>query len=319
MALLEVAEVSKIEEGELVVNNVSFTQEQGQKLAIAGATGSGKTSLMKMIAGLVEPSSGTLLFKEKRIAGPNERLIPGHPSIAYLSQYFELRNHYRVKDFLSMAAKVPDAEAEAIYLLCRIDHLLVRWTHQLSGGEKQRIALARLLITQPQLLLLDEPFSNLDPIHKNILKSVIEDLSNQSGLSCILVSHDPIDTLSWADEILVLKNGGLLQKGRPEEIYFNPADEYAATLFGKYNLVNSELAEALTKFANKTIKENTIIRPNQIKLVSADQGLPGKVLQVRFMGSFYETEIVVGKQKLILHIVEGKLREGEEVYLTIER
>ncbi|HEX8315309.1 MAG TPA: ABC transporter ATP-binding protein, partial [Flavisolibacter sp.] len=231
MPVLEVINVSKQEDGALVVNKINFSQEHQQKLAVAGGTGSGKTSLLKMIAGLSAATSGTILFNGTRVKGPDEKLIPGHPSIAYLSQYFELRNHYRVKDFLSMAAKVATSEAATIYAVCRIDHLLERWTHQLSGGEKQRIALARLLITSPQLLLLDEPYSNLDPLHKNVLKTVINDLSRHLKITCMLVSHDPLDTLSWADEILILKKGELIQKDKPENIYNNPVDEYAATLF----------------------------------------------------------------------------------------
>ena len=318
MAILEVSEVSRMEEGALVVNNVSFTQQQGQKLAIAGATGSGKTSLMKMIAGLIEPTSGTLLFGGERIKGPNERLIPGQPSVAYLSQYFELRNHYRVKDFLSMASKVPDAEAKAIYTLCCIDHLLERWTHQLSGGEKQRIALARLLITSPNLLLLDEPFSNLDPFHKNTLKTVIEDICIKANISCILVSHDPMDTLSWADEILVLEKGELIQQGQPQEVYFNPVDEYAATLFGRFNKLDESLAKAFARFANRDVRSGLIIRPSNIQVVAEGSGVEGRITQIRFLGSYYEIDIIAQQHTLTVFTNNRQLREGQPVYLSLD-
>jgi len=318
MALLEVSKVSRTEEGALVVNNVSFKLQQGQKLAIAGATGSGKTSLMKMIAGLIEPSSGTLLFQGERIKGPNERLIPGQPSIAYLSQYFELRNHYRVKDFLSMASKVPDTEANAIYTLCRIDHLLGRWTHQLSGGEKQRIALARLLITSPKLLLLDEPYSNLDLLHKNTLKTVLEDINAESNISCILVSHDPTDTLSWADEILVLKKGELIQRAKPQEVYFNPVDEYAATLFGRFNRLDEGLAIAFAQFANKEISSGLIVRPASIKVVDKGNGVEGRITQIRFIGSHYEIDISLEQHMLTAFTNNKQLQEGQSIYLSLD-
>ena len=317
MTLLNVAAVSKLEKDVAVVNNVSFTQEQGRKLAIAGTTGSGKSNLLKMIAGLVMPTSGSILFGGEKVKGPDERLIPGHPGIAYLSQYFELRNHYRVKDFLSMASKVSETAADNIYQLCRIEPFLQRWTHQLSGGEKQRIALARLLLTVPKLLLLDEPFSNLDPFHKTILKAVIEELSTQSAVTCMLVSHDPMDTLSWADEILVLKNGELVQKAGPKEVYFNPVDEYTAALFGKYNQLTNALIKQFERFALSGSWNGGLVRPVKFKVGDEGQGVAGRILQNRFMGGYFEVDVLVEDQLLTLNS-EKALDKGKMVYLRLE-
>ena len=173
MNFLEVKEIAKQKDEKWILKNTSFDIKQFNKVAIAGETGSGKSTLLKIIAGLIQPDNGTVYFKNERVLGPEEHLIPGHKGVAYLSQHFELRNNYRVEEILEIANKMPLPEAEAIFEVCRITHLLKRKTDQLSGGEKQRIATARLLITKPQLLLLDEPYSNLDAIHKNILKSVI--------------------------------------------------------------------------------------------------------------------------------------------------
>src|SRR5205807_866641 len=143
MSFLHVSGVCRQEQGTYLLKDISFIQQEYQKLAIAGATGSGKTTLLKVIAGLTQPQDGEVLFKGTRIKGPEEKLMPGHPDIAYLSQHFELRNHYRVEEILQMANQLEDETADSIYKVCRIDHLLKRWTHQLSGGERQRIALAR--------------------------------------------------------------------------------------------------------------------------------------------------------------------------------
>jgi len=183
---------------------ISFTQEKGRKLAIAGETGSGKSTLLKMIAGLAAVGPGEVRFEGSRVLGPLERLVPGQPGIAYLSQHFELWNNYRVEEVLSYANDLSVEESVELYGICHIDHLLARRTDQLSGGERQRIALARLLVKPPRLLLLDEPFSNLDMIHKDILKSVIRDITQRLDITCLLVSHDPLDVLSWADEVLVV-------------------------------------------------------------------------------------------------------------------
>jgi iron(III) transport system ATP-binding protein len=204
MALLEVAGIGKKGKEQFIVQNINFTQQLLEKIAIAGETGSGKTTLLKMIGGLAQPDEGTITFEGERVLGPFEKLIPGHPHIAYLSQHFELRNNYRVEEELESKNLLTDAAADNIYRICKIGHLLKRKTNELSGGERQRIVLAKLLTTSPKLLLLDEPFSNLDAIHKNIIKSVLLDIGTQLNTSCILVSHDAADTLSWADRILVL-------------------------------------------------------------------------------------------------------------------
>ena len=196
MVLLEVVGAGKKEKENFTVKDINFSQQPLEKIAIAGETGSGKTTLLKMIGGLAQLDEGNIYYDGKRVLGPLERLIPGHPQIAYLSQHFELRNNYRVEEELESKNLLTQEAANNIYRICRIEHLLKRKTDQLSGGERQRIVLARLLTTSPKLLLLDEPFSNLDAIHKNIIKSVLLDIGTQLNTSCILVSHDAADTLS---------------------------------------------------------------------------------------------------------------------------
>jgi ABC-type sulfate/molybdate transport systems ATPase subunit len=223
---------------QVALEKISFTQPKGQRLAIVGETGSGKSNLLKMIAGLIAPAQGTIQFEGQRVLGPLERLIPGQPGIGYLSQHFELWHNYRVSEVLSYANDLDPEEAATLYRLCDIAHLLDRRTDQLSGGERQRIALARLLVRPPRLLLLDEPFSNLDMIHKRSLKQTIRDTVAHFGASEVLVSHDPADILSWADEVLILKAGQLIQHGPPLEVYTRPKDEYTAALLGDYTLTD---------------------------------------------------------------------------------
>ncbi len=247
MALLEVAGISKLEKENFTLKEINFTQQSSQRIAIAGETGSGKTTLLKIIAGLIQPDAGKIIFDGKRVLGPLEKLIPGHPDIAYLSQHFELRNNYRVEEELESKNLLTDEEASTIYAVCRIQHLLKRKTDQLSGGERQRIVLARLLTTSPKLLVLDEPFSNLDAVHKNIIKSVLEDIGTKLKITCILVSHDAMDSLSWAETIIVMKEGQIIQYGTPEQIYNQPVNEYCAGLFGEYNLISKTNAATFIK------------------------------------------------------------------------
>ena len=319
MDLLRVERVSKKIQGESVLKEISFIQYPSQNIAIAGETGSGKSTLLKIIAGLVQPDSGTVHFEGIHVKGPEERLIPGHPGIAYLSQDYELRHHYRVEEILEYANKLPVEEAEAIYTVCRIKHLIKRKSDQLSGGEKQRVAIARLLISLPKLLLLDEPYSNLDTGHKKILKAVIHDIKKQLGTSCLLVSHDPLDTLSWADEIIVLKAGEIIQHGTPVKIYNQPADEYTAGLFGSYTKIPIELSSNLSRWKVQIPKDKCLfLRPEQIMLSEEDdRGIKGKVKSIRYYGSHYELDIIVSELPFTLRTVKNGIKEGDEVFIAL--
>ncbi|HET7897349.1 MAG TPA: ABC transporter ATP-binding protein, partial [Flavisolibacter sp.] len=259
MSFLEVFGVSKKIGETVALEPIDLNFSVFRRLAIAGETGSGKTTLLKIIGGLVQPDSGTVYLEGERVLGPDERLLPGHPRIAYLSQHFELRNNYRVADFLEMASKVDETEAQRIYALCRIDHLLKRRTDQLSGGERQRTALARLLTTSPRLLLLDEPYSNLDGLHKQMLKAVINDIVDHGATSCIMVSHDPNDVLPWAEEILVLQKGRVVQHGSPEQVYRWPATAYAGGLFGDFNLLTVPDASSIFRIQSGTSSSRLFI------------------------------------------------------------
>jgi ABC-type lipoprotein export system ATPase subunit len=148
MALLTVENISRTE-GDFVLTGISFTQKKHQKIAIAGETGSGKSTLLKIIAGLQQADTGEVYLGKERVEGAYERLVPGHPRIAYLSQNFELPKFLRVEQVLNYANTLSEEAASTLYNVCQIDHLQKRRTDELSGGEKQRIAIARLLITSP--------------------------------------------------------------------------------------------------------------------------------------------------------------------------
>ncbi|HRO44932.1 ABC transporter ATP-binding protein [Agriterribacter sp.] len=319
MVLLKVSGIRKQEGSDVVLQDVSFTQQQLQKIAIAGASGSGKSTLLKIIAGLIQADAGEVLFENKRVKGPYEKLIPGHPEVAYLSQQFELRNNYSVEEILSYANTLLPGETADLYEVCRIGHLLKRRTDELSGGEKQRIALARLLTTSPKLLLLDEPFSNLDLIHKNILKSVIRDISEALHITCTLVSHDPGDTLPWADEIFIMREGQIIQKGSPKAIYRSPINAYAAELFGTCNVIRDARVKALLGLpGNQINNEAVFIRPEALKMGSSEtHALKGKVNAVYFGGSYYEVEILLSNIKISVRTEKAPPAVADMVYVSL--
>lgn len=310
MNLLQVSHLFKYNGTSPVLHDIDVLFPSFQRLAIAGETGSGKTTLLKVVAGLLQPDKGVVLFEGERVLGPQEKLLPGHPHIAYLSQHFELRNNYRLHDFLEMASAIGEGKAKRIYELCQIDHLLQRKTDQLSGGERQRAALARLLTTSPRLLLLDEPYSNLDSIHKQTLKEVIEAVVTEENTACIMVSHDPQDVLPWAEEVLVLRDGKILQQGTPEKLYANPVNEYVGGLLGDYNLLAAE--DFLPESASTVNGQQLFIRPERILLFKDATG-KGRVQNIAFYGSYVLIDVAYGNKMIKVKSLFSTLAKGDPV------
>jgi len=230
-----------------------------------------------------------------------------------------LPNNMWVEEVLEYADDLPPGEAALLYQTCRIDHLLKRRTNQLSGGEKQRIALARLLTRMPKFLLLDEPFSNLDPIHKSILKKVIKDIGGKLGTTCMLASHDPLDTLSWADEIVVIHSGKIVQQGPPGTVYYQPTDEYVAGLFGTYNLIVPEAAAPLYTFSSVNRDKAIFFRPEAIRIMKkAGRTLEATVINIAFMGAYDEVEVLHDSFSFTLRVGQHKLKTGDVVHLSFD-
>jgi iron(III) transport system ATP-binding protein len=314
MALLEVQDIIKKQPDRIIIDKISFRQEALQKIAITGESGAGKSTLLKIISGHVQADSGTVTFNGERVIGPEEKLLAGHNEIAYLSQHYELLNNYVVKDLVWFGVKIEEEEAKQLFEICRVSHLLERRTNQLSGGEKQRIALCMLLVKHPKLLIMDEPFSNLDPIHKTTLKSVLEDITERLQITCLLASHDPHDTLSWANEIIVMKEGKIAQQGTPKKIYYQPVNEYVAGIFGKYNLLKPQQA---SWFGIETNGEDTVIRPSQFVINDDEKGVKGVVNKISFWGNFYEVEVLVNDEKMVLNAVTNNYQKGEKVFIYV--
>ncbi|MDX5420540.1 MAG: ABC transporter ATP-binding protein [Hymenobacteraceae bacterium] len=319
MGFLDVSGISVHEEGHAVLQDITFRQGEYEKIAIAGETGSGKSTLLQTIAGLVQPSAGRITFEGERVVGPHDKLVPGHAGIAYLSQQYELPQFLRVEQVLRYANTLQGNEAETLYEVCRISHLAQRKTNQLSGGERQRIALARLLSTWPDLLLLDEPYSNLDKGHKLLLQEVIHDITERLAITCILISHDPHDTLSWADRIIVLKGGHIIQQGTPEQVYRQPVDTYTAALFGSYNLIPAAADDIFAAIPGITPQSrDLLIRPESFRLTTPENNaLTAKVSKVTFFGGYYELEAQFGETTVTLKTSQHPVAVGSEVYLAV--
>lgn len=303
--------------GQIILKDISFSQHRAQKLAIIGETGSGKSTLLKVIAGLLDADHGTVMLNGSKVAGAAERLVPGHPEIKYLSQHFDLPKSLRVEQVLEYSNVLSHNKVQQLISLCDIQHVMKRRTDELSGGERQRIALARLLMSSPHLLLLDEPYSNLDTVHKSALQQVIMNISRRLKVGCILVSHDREDILPWADVILAMRNGRIVQVGSPQEIYFRPVDEYVAGLFGAFNIFTQ--AEHPKLFPANPAQNTLIIRPERISVIRGrvKGGWRGTVTEVSFYGSHWQLKVDDGKKEIIAYQMELSLKAGDAVSLEL--
>jgi iron(III) transport system ATP-binding protein len=225
--------------GSKVLKDISFKFEAVRNYAIMGETGSGKTALAKVMSGNEMAESGQVLFKGQKVKGSLEQLIPGHEKIAYLSQYFELPPNYVVKDYLDFENKISTNDADRLKQICRIEHLLNRKTYSMSGGERQRIALAKKLMGLPELIILDEPFAHLDFGNRQLMREILSDFQQQYKTDVIFITHDFSDVFGWADEVLIIKEGRLHTTGTPRHLYQHPADDYTASLMGPWSMLGA--------------------------------------------------------------------------------
>ncbi|MDN5199892.1 ABC transporter ATP-binding protein [Fulvivirgaceae bacterium BMA10] len=331
MRILEVQNAFKKFSGNSLgsVQNVSFGIEEGELLALVGENGSGKTTLLRLIAGLEELDSGVIYLDQERITGPSENLVPGHPKIKMVHQAFQLSKNLTVIDNIKEVLKGYTAEykkirIEALLSLCKLEHLAHQKPKTLSGGEQQRLAFARAIADEPLLLLLDEPFSNLDVMQKHIIKHEVLDMIKHSGTTAILVTHDAQEALSLADGIAVIKDGQLLQYDKPEVIYRNPTSPYVAQFFGPTNIIESALLNGIIPIETGKDHTNTMIciRAEDIRITwnSSDDNLKGKVIRKDYLGAHTDLEVMINNDlKFIVRTNDQNIRLGDVLYLEMDR
>lgn len=216
------------------LNNVSFSLRKGNILAVVGESGSGKTTLIRLIAGLEVLNKGVITLKEKIVSSNSIFIEPQHRNVGMVFQDYALFPHLTIFQNISygLSNKINKiARVQEVLSLIDLVGTETRYPHELSGGQQQRIALARALAPEPELLILDEPFSNLDVILRNQLRHDILNILKKTNTTAIFVTHDIKDAIEVSDEILVLKNGKILQQGRTTNVFKNPEGDYVKLLF----------------------------------------------------------------------------------------
>lgn len=263
-----------------------------------GKSGGGKTTLLKCIYGLEDLNSGEVLLDGERILGPSYNLIPGHEDMKLVSQEFYVLDNHTIEEnifdkLIGYTNETKQKRAATLLKLLELDNLKNTRAKNLSSGQKQRVAIARALAVIPQLLLLDEPFSNLDKLLTEKLFSFVIKEVKKNKTSVILITHLAEEALKYADTLLVLDNGSLIEQGEKWQVYYNPKSTRLAGLLGDYTLLKKE---DLSKASKLKLKSKLFLRPDKIKLTSSktNYDLNLQILNCSFNGKCFE---ILGETK----------------------
>jgi len=343
MALIEIRQVSKTFPGSVkkAVDSLFLELERGQIVTLLGPSGCGKTTTLRMLAGFERPDTGSIIIDGQCVAGDGCWVPPEKRGIGMVFQDYALFPHMTVTQNIAFPIgklKTPDKEqrVKEMLQLTGLEGLAHRYPHELSGGQQQRVALARALSPKPLVVLLDEPFSNLDTGLKTRMREEICEIIKQTGTTAIFVSHDQKDALAISDLIIVMKDGVKVQQGTPREIYRFPENPFVAGFIGQTNILSGVVTD------DENIIETPIgkvpcfhnhgerpgdkvllsIRPDSFELCS-NGGIEGVLTKSVFVGNAIETTFVTGTTEgrtleIQAHIhPEEDIRIGERVCFKV--
>lgn len=265
--VLQLKQINKYFGQSHVIKDVNIDFEKGHFVTFLGPSGCGKTTLLRMVAGFYEPDDGEILLNGKRI----ERIPPYSRNTAMVFQEYALFPHMNVFDNVSYGLRVKNRPKEEIERrvkealdLMQLKGMEDRFPNQMSGGQQQRVAVARALVMNPEVLLLDEPLSNLDAKLRESVRVELRDIQKKMGLSTIYVTHDQSEALSMSDMIVVLKGGVVHQTGSPQEIYFEPKTPFVADFIGTTNILSVKgLGENTVSYGNDRIPTTKSVNAGQ--------------------------------------------------------
>jgi molybdate/tungstate transport system ATP-binding protein len=341
--LLDVQDIS-VSLGKFRLKNINFSLEKGEIFVVLGENGSGKTTLLNTIAGFITPSSGKILLEGKNIT----QFPPPDREMGYIFQSLALFPHMSVNENILYGArfrKIEDANKKfnEVVQLMRIEHILNRKINMLSGGEKQKVALARALILQPKVLLMDEPTSALSPMERARVIVEMHKIFKSLFQTVIFVTHSVADAYKIGDRIAVMEQGEIVQIGKPREVLYHPVSETVASIFGEINkfvvyvsgckdgictartgntklffLGNCKNGEKLNIF----IRPEDILLKNSFTKTSARNNLSGIVKNISFAGPLVRAEVNAGVTFVVLitkqSFEELHIEPGKKVYLSFK-
>lgn len=277
--------------------DLNLEVKENEIIALAGESGCGKSTLLSLIYGLIDWQKGNIYFDGVPLWGPKGNLVPGESHMKFVAQNYDLMPYATVYDNVGKYLSNINLKEkrEKVMQLLEITGMEVyadEFPKNLSGGQQQRVAISRALSVPPKLLLLDEPFSNLDFSRKIQLRERLFNYVKEHSISLMISTHEIQEIMPWLDRILILKEGKLIQNESAEQTYKKPHNEYVARLFGEVNILSEE--EKTSLLLNKHLWY-----PTEIKL--SNDGFSAEVMESRFAGSYYWNKVLVGDIKLIVY------------------
>ena len=316
------------------VTEVTLDIRPGEIVALLGQSGCGKSTLLRLAAGVERPSSGRVLLEGRDVSSPNSFVEPEARGVGLVFQDYALFPHLTVRENVRFGLRrhgAASADAIALRAIERVGlgPLADSYPHMLSGGEQQRVALARAVAPRPGVLLMDEPFSNLDRRLRDTVRDETAALLEETGATSIIVTHDPEDAMRIADRIALMRKGRILQVGTGEDLYRRPESLFAARFFCDSTEIEATISAGaaetpLGRFAAPGMAEGTAvlvcIRQQAIRIVPKGFCIPGRVLSRRFIGDMDHVVLAVeGLERPLAAkvLLSGAVREGEEVGIDI--
>jgi iron(III) transport system ATP-binding protein len=320
--------------GEDVVKHVSITLEKGQIACLVGPSGCGKTSLLRAIAGFEPICGGKIFCRDKLLNETYKGVAPEKRNIGIVFQDFALFPHLSVEDNIGfglahLSAKERSAETKRWLEWVDLSDVAHRYPHEISGGQQQRVALARALAPQPELLLMDEPFSQLDPDLRAHLLEKLRDILRSLGITAILVTHHPEDSFLVADYLGLMKQGKLVQWGSPYEVYHEPKTPFVAHFMGCSAFLTGEyqgardlqtelgpltLKAPLSIEAQKSVK--ILVRPDDVLHDDASP-MKARVVAKSFHGAYYTYKLSLPSGEQIFALVQSHHNHAEGSWIGI--
>ncbi len=331
--ILELKDISVSFDGETILDKLNLSIKDGEFVTFLGASGCGKTTTLRVIAGFISPDSGDVFFDGKRI----NDLPPYKRQVNTIFQRYALFPHLNVYENVAFGLRVshtPDKEVrQRVAEMLKMVNLTgyeKRKVDKLSGGQQQRVAIARALVNNPRVLLLDEPLAALDYKLRKDMQNELRRIQRQTGITFIFVTHDQEEALSMSDTVVVMNEGKIQQIGSPTDIYNEPKNAFVADFIGESNIVDGVMLadysvkldgrtfECLDKGFLKNEPVDVVIRPEDVDIVPVEKGmLEGEVTSITFKGDYYEMIVDVCGFKWMVQATDEQ-KVGAKVGLMIE-